>query len=39
MIGGHQWGTPNDQIAHGSVHWNNNTNSTDHVIEGNAGSQ
>jgi hypothetical protein len=37
MIGGHQWGTPNDQIAHGSVHWNNASNSMDPIIEGNAG--
>jgi hypothetical protein len=37
MIGGHQWGTPNDQIAHGSVHWNNASNSMSPIIEGNAG--
>jgi len=38
MIGGHQWGTPNDQIAHGSVHWNNASNSMSPIIERNAGS-
>ncbi len=38
MIGGHQWGIPNDQIAHGSVHWNNASNSMSPIIEGNAGS-
>ncbi len=38
MIGGHQWGTPNDQIAHGSIHWNNASNSMNPIIEGNAGS-
>jgi hypothetical protein len=26
VIGGHQWGTPNDQTAHGGVHWNNASN-------------
>lgn len=38
MIGGHQWGAPNDQIARGSVHWNNASNSMSPIIEGNAGA-
>ncbi len=31
MIGGHQGGTPNDQIAHASILWNNASNSMNPV--------
>jgi beta-glucanase (GH16 family) len=37
MIGGHQWGTPNDQIVRGTVHWNAAANEMDPIIEGNFG--
>jgi beta-glucanase (GH16 family) len=37
MIGGHQWGNPNDQIARGTVHWNAAANDMAVIIEGNYG--
>ena len=38
MIGGHQGGTPNDQIVRGSIGWNAAANSMNPIIEGNFGS-
>jgi beta-glucanase (GH16 family) len=34
MIGGHQWGNPNDKIAHGGIIWNNASNTMSPVSRG-----
>jgi len=38
MIGGRMWGTPNDQIAHGTIHWNNASNSMSPLNEASKGT-
>ncbi|CAF1238772.1 unnamed protein product [Adineta ricciae] len=39
MIGGRQWGTPNDKIAHATIHWNNASNAMSPLYHASYGTQ